>query len=766
MLGRVDGPGYRPIIEECLTEMKESWPRFQVAEALFGIDADAFRGTVREVAEQNLKEIQKVRNEKGRSYSDAAWDSSKKRFKQKTPTLVEFLLRTFGSDAKQTVYDYVEGTKALNLGLLELATKYLGQEAMFIVAEGFGVPIDGKEDVSFLSRLLRIANEIDWSEKHDEVWELVTHKSKPVREAAAVGIARIGPSVVPRAIELSKAKKQDHRHGAALILGLVGDDTSLDALSALVETEKSDDVRDPALEVLTRAMKAANRVVDDAMIESRFARAQKAKKLDKPSLKWCDEKKMPTLHRTKGGKLDAAWVRYLLYRQGRRSGAEIDVELAPVLAQIDTTKSAAFAEALFQGFLDAKAPAKDKHAMVLAGALGGEAILASLSEKVDVWAGSGRGALAEVGVHVLARIDSTDALRVIDGLRREQKGVAANVTSAANDAFDEAADLAGVSAEELADRVVPDLGFEGSTQSVDVGDEAWTVRIGHDFALEYVSPEGRAAKSLPRKADKALKDEMKTLAKEVKAVAKEQRQRLEQAMVLGRRWSPKRYRELMLGKAIRAPFAEATVWARYDGDRTVDGTFRSLGDGSLTSADNEEVTLNDGDVIGLVHAAEIDAATQKAWMTHFEEHELVPMLDQLERRVIRCPSSEAGLRFYDGVLDEDPNASSFLGRAGGLGWRRGSVVDAGEISAFHKRFSPSGVDAIVKVSGVSISGDHYSSATVGYAMFVKDGSVSYGSYTYDEPRNENDERLIALGEVPVVVYSEVVSDLMKMAGKG
>ena len=130
---------------------------------------------------------------------------------------------------------------------------------------------------------------------HDDVWELVTHKSKPVREAAAVGIAGIGPSVVPRAIELSKAKKQDHRHGAAIILGLVGDDAALAALEALVASEKSDDVRDPALEVLARAMKSADKEVDDAMIEARFARAQKAKKLAKPPLKWCDEKKLPKL---------------------------------------------------------------------------------------------------------------------------------------------------------------------------------------------------------------------------------------------------------------------------------------------------------------------------------------------------------------------------------------------------------------------------------------------------------------------------------------
>jgi hypothetical protein len=42
--------------------------------------------------------------------------------------------------------------------------------------------------------------------------------------------------------------------------------------------------------------------------------------------------------------------------------------------------------------------------------------------------------------------------------------------------------------------------------------------------------------------------------------------------------------------------------------------------------------------------------------------------------------------------------------------------------------------------------------------------VKVGSYTYDEPGNAEDERVMALGEAPPIVFSEVMGNLKKIAG--
>ena len=40
-----------------------------------------------------------------------------------------------------------------------------------------------------------------------------------------------------------------------------------------------------------------------------------------------------------------------------------------------------------------------------------------------------------------------------------------------------------------------------------------------------------------------------------------------------------------------------------------------------------------------------------------------------------------------------------------------------------------------------------------------------GSYVYDNPSDESDDRLIAFGAVPPFVYSEVMGDLKRIAGQ-
>jgi hypothetical protein len=61
--------------------------------------------------------------------------------------------------------------------------------------------------------------------------------------------------------------------------------------------------------------------------------------------------------------------------------------------------------------------------------------------------------------------------------------------------------------------------------------------------------------------------------------------------------------------------------------------------------------------------------------------------------------------------------------------------------------------------------DMYSDIKLQDAFFVRTGTVKVGSYTYDEPSNENDERVLSFGEVPPIVYSEVMGDLRRIAGQ-
>ena len=86
------------------------------------------------------------------------------------------------------------------------------------------------------------------------------------------------------------------------------------------------------------------------------------------------------------------------------------------------------------------------------------------------------------------------------------------------------------------------------------------------------------------------------------------------------------------------------------------------------------------------------------------------------------------------------NGMTFKGRADRLGWTRGSVVDGGGISTYTKSFPAAGVDVFLGLDGMYVGIDMSSEIKLQDAFFVRSGSVKTGSYTYDEPGDENDPR--------------------------
>ena len=111
------------------------------------------------------------------------------------------------------------------------------------------------------------------------------------------------------------------------------------------------------------------------------------------------------------------------------------------------------------------------------------------------------------------------------------------------------------------------------------------------------------------------------------------------------------------------------------------------------------------------------------------------------------------------------NAMTFKGRAERLGWQRGSVCDGGGITSYRKNFPGAGADVILEVEGMYIGIGMEDSIKLGRFCFVNSGSVSTGSYVYDEPNDEKDPRLLAFGDVPPIVFSETLGDLTKITGR-
>ena len=152
-------------------------------------------------------------------------------------------------------------------------------------------------------------------------------------------------------------------------------------------------------------------------------------------------------------------------------------------------------------------------------------------------------------------------------------------------------------------------------------------------------------------------------------------------------------------------------------------------------------------------------------MTHLADYNVDPPFLQMERPVIFVAEADRDVRLSPRYVGTDLNGMTFKGRAERLGWRRGSVSDAGSIPSYVKSFPGAGAEAILYVDGMFIGIDMHESVKLEKFCFVTAGSVKFGSYTYDEPADEKDERLIPFGQVPPIVFSETLGDLGKIAGQ-
>ncbi len=599
----------------------------------------------------------------------------------------------------------------------------------------------------------------------DVLWKLLEHRSRPVRMAAARSMASCGDAVVDESAALLVHKKADVRIAAVEILASIGSERATTALEQRLDEESSEDVRDQMLFGLEAAWNAQGRETTKTDIAARIKRTKD--KLEDPVADWLAEDTLPTLKWTDGKRLSNREVRYLLYRQSRAKEIRPDPEAAAVYRLIDRSRSGSFAAAVLAAFLQSGQEATDRWAMTVAGMLGDDAVVPVLAAQIRSWAESNRGKMAEWAVQALALLGTDSALLAVDAMAIRYRTKMKNIGRAAAESFALAAERMGVTPDELGDRVVPWLCFApNETCLIDAGQKQYEVRIGPDLKLRYIeTKKGKAVKSLPKSVSADVKTEMKGVAANLREVVKAQTLRLENLLVRQRRWSATRWRELFLPHPILLPFATRLVWGTYDDSGQLCGLFRALEDRTLTTNADDAYELPDDASVGLVHPLEIDDQTRTAWLTHLADYEIEPPFPQLEREVVNAAEDQHDQKNYLALDGAVLNGMTFKGRAERLGWVRGSVVDAGSVSGYHKSFPTAGVDVIIGIEGMFMGMDMYDEITLGPVLFVRDGTVKYGSYQYDEPSDESDPRVMRFGDVAAIAFSEAMGDLRRIAGE-
>ena len=738
----IDPAKYTPMVLEAVDKAKCLACQAELAKILAERCGPSQRATAFEVATNALTLLSERHNKE-----DRIWFPFDGRYGDSSAAYVDFVLRNFGREAKDAIFKYTEGTKRFDLDVAEVIAKYIGQDGIEALAEGLNMSFDDDSIAPHFRRMFAMLAPLDWSKYRDKAWELARSELRQVRQTACTALAKLPvDEVLPKALELIGEKKAHLREAGVMIATLLDGDPAAKTLDKLLATEPNDDVRD---------LIVARRYVSDgkataAEIAKRVAVAKERGKLDKPAAKWLDEKKLGAIVFKGGKKLDLDTVRWLLYRQTRLADIAPEAEARAAYALIDRDKSAAFAAKLLAGVIkNGGVSAKNRFALSVVGLVGGEDVIETLEElalKTNVNAATTLGLLG-----------SHEAARALDRIMKTFRTKYPNVREAAQDAFDQIAQTLGITRFELADSMIPDFGFTKGEGQITLGKIKARVVIDDARKLVFYDKD-KVIKSPGKGLAGKQKEALEALRDEVDSATRTLRTNLEYYMVGGRRWAADKWKAFFLANPLAKAFARSLVWNAFParGDSVA---FRIDDNSALLDRDSRPVTLAKDTQVSLVHPLDLDANARAAWQAILDEQNLAPPFAQMTRSTFSPKDDDRTKTMCFEFENKELEGLTFKSRAERLGWRRGSVVDGGSVSAYRKLFERHQIEVFIGTENLGVQSYDGGEVTLEQLFFVKAGSVATGSYTYDEPRDGNDERLIKLGDLPAIVYSEAIADL-------
>ncbi|GHC64062.1 hypothetical protein GCM10007100_34610 [Roseibacillus persicicus] len=589
-------------------------------------------------------------------------------------------------------------------------------------------------------------------------WSNLTSNLKTLQQLAIeslVGLKQADTS--QKAIKLLQAKKADARLGAAALLETLAEKECIPDLQNALESETSDKVKT----ALFSALAACGVEEDSAQPELPLPEILKsAAKLKLPKTSFLNLGALPPLLTQDGSALPEVGLTFLIAKQAKHKPVEPSPEILPLLSHLDLEKSGPFALALYQQWFASEQAAKDRWALTLAGLLGGQKIVPELIAPINDWALNSRHKLAEYAAQAISLVPGDEALTILDSLANRYRSKFKNIGKACRAALEAAAENRGVSLDELADLIVPTLGFDEEGQRP-LEDSQIEAVLQPDFKLNFYNPDTeKETKSPPSTLSDTAKEDLKTLRKLIRETIKGQTARLEGCLVRQRRWDTARWQELFENHPLLQTYASNLVWATYDSASSLQRTFRRYPNGLLANAGGDLIEFEKDEVhIGMVHPLELSAEDLLAWQQHLERMKVKPPFAQLDRPVALLDSNHKNRKELKTADKKSLSCGTFRSRAEKRGWQRGSVVDAGGIWYYYKSYQGAGVDVFLHVEEMYVGQDPMEEITLGTAMFVQGDSVHIGSYEYNEPNNTDDPRVLAFGKVPPIVYSETVTDL-------
>jgi len=362
--------------------------------------------------------------------------------------------------------------------------------------------------------------------------------------------------------------------------------------------------------------------------------------------------------------------------------------LAAVQEAVSPESFARFGQALFKWWQDNGAPPKERWMFEAQGLLGNDETARQLALALRQWRAALNRVRAYDAMNMLARIGSDLALMHLHALSTQTRFN--DLIGRADDLLRDVAEQRGLSLEELADRTVPDLGFDArGVLTLDFGPRQFELRLSRLLAPCLRDSDGKALKDLPKpgvRDDPVCAKEavarFKDLKKQLKSIAANQIRRLEGAMCARRRWERAAFAGLFVAHPVRRPLSQALIWGVYDADGALRASCRVAEDLSLADEQDNEYLLPDDALLGILHPLEVPCEWAASWQQRLAEYRILPPFPQLGRQVYALSDAEAAGGELPAWVGRSVSTGALLGLEQ-RGWRR-AVGDGGMVDGFFK----------------------------------------------------------------------------------
>jgi uncharacterized protein YjbI with pentapeptide repeats len=443
--------------------------------------------------------------------------------------------------------------------------------------------------------------------------------------------------------------------------------------------------------------------------------------------------------------------------------------VAKLKVNCTTASRESFIWRLFELWVAAGAPTKEKWAMLSLGLLGTDGTVLKLAPLIRVWPGESQHARAVLGLDCLRVIGTDTALMQINGIAQKVKFQA--LKKRAQECMEAIARNLQLTAEQLEDRVIPDCGLDSSGQRIfDFGARQFRFALGPDFKPFVRDSKGKLLSSLPKPNAKddlelaiAATADWKLMKKQIGEVVKIQSLRLEQAMIGERRWPWAEFNTLLAQHSFMTHLVQRLVWGGYDANGQMIKTFRVAEDQTFADALDASLNPQNFDTVGILHPLTLSPKIKAAWGQALSEYEIIPPFPQIDREIYTLQPEELNAKDITRFKDIQIPAAKLVRTLEGLGWQRGRT-DQGEIQVHCKYFPKADVTAVVgEYENVFHGGDIGGTEAIDGCCFV---SGQYLPEDYPRDRqwvNAREPARLPLGEIDPLLMSEVLRELTAIA---